>query len=103
LSTITEPVYGVFLTYVYNAAGLLETVTDPLGRQARLTYDDQQNLIKISDAAGQTTTYTYDKLGQTLTGTNAEGMLLFRYTYDKDRRIIEQSDANGTEWLYRWP
>ncbi len=103
LSTVTEPVSGVFLTYAYNATGLLETVTDPLGREARLEYDAQQNLIKITNAAGQSTTYTYDKLGQTLTGTNAEGMLLFRNTYDKDRRLIEQSDANGTEWQYRWP
>ncbi|RKZ76490.1 MAG: hypothetical protein DRR16_30375, partial [Candidatus Parabeggiatoa sp. nov. 3] len=99
VTSVTEPVSGVFLTYAYNAAGLLETVTDPLGRQARLAYDAQQNLIKITNAAGQSTTYTYDKHGQTLTGTNAEGMLLFHNTYDKDRRIIEQSDGTE-EWRY---
>jgi RHS repeat-associated protein len=99
VSNVTEPVSGVFLTYAYNAAGLLETVTDPLGRQARLTYDDQQNLIKITNAAGQSTTYTYDKLGQTLTGTNDEGQVLFHNTYNEDRRIIEQSDGTE-EWRY---
>lgn len=32
VTQVTEPVSGVFLRYAYNAEGLLETVSDPLGR-----------------------------------------------------------------------
>ncbi|MCK5524406.1 MAG: RHS repeat protein [Thiomargarita sp.] len=38
LTRTTEPVSGVFLDYAYNNEGLLETVTDPLDRQAKLEY-----------------------------------------------------------------
>ena len=93
LDKITEPVTGVFLQYAYNASGLLETVTDPLGRQARLEYDANHHLIKLTDAAGQTIHYTYNEVGQILSGTNAEGKLIFRNTYDDQQRIIEQEDG----------
>lgn len=65
LIQITEPVSGVLLRYAYNHNGLLTTVSDSLNRQVQLGYDGDQNLVSITDAAGQTTTYTYNEFGQT--------------------------------------
>jgi RHS repeat-associated protein len=93
MKQVTEPVSGAFLRYAYNAEGLLETVSDPLGRQVRFGYDSNRNLTTITDAAGQTTTYTYNEFGQTLTGTHAGGVQFFSNTYDEEYRIVAQEDA----------
>jgi RHS repeat-associated protein len=90
---ITEPVSGAFLKYSYNADGLLESVSEPLGRQVKFTYDANRNLTTITDAAGQTTTYTYNEHGQTLTGTNVEGVTYFTNTYGDEFKITAQDDA----------
>jgi RHS repeat-associated protein len=94
LTRVTEPVSGVFLDYAYNPEGLLETVTGPLGRTAQLGYDEHHNLVTITDAAGQTTTYTYYDDGRTKTGVNADNVQLFSNTYDDKGRIIAQQDSN---------
>ncbi len=90
---ITEPVSGVFLNYIYNANGLLESVSDPLGRQVKFTYDANRNLTTITDAAGQVTTYTYNEFGQTLTGANAGGITYFTNTHGDEFKVIAQNDA----------
>ncbi|MCP4702247.1 MAG: RHS repeat protein, partial [Gammaproteobacteria bacterium] len=91
---VTEPVSGVYLEYVYNAAGRLESVRDGSGRTARLQYDGEGRLAAITDAAGQTTAYAYNQHGQILAGTDHEGRLLFSNAYDDKYRILEQDDAN---------
>ena len=93
LSKVTEPISGKFLNLVYNATGLVETVTDPLNRQVKLAYDDQQNLTYLTDAAGHITTYTYNTKGQVLTAKDAEGVVIFQNTYDDKGRVISQDDA----------
>ncbi|HIE02252.1 MAG TPA: hypothetical protein EYP59_18550 [Thiotrichaceae bacterium] len=93
LSQITEPVSGKFLSYAYNTAGLLETVTDSLGRQVRLGYDNEHRLTTITDANAQTTTYTYNELGQILTAVTSDGVRLFSNTYDAQGRVIAQDDG----------
>ena len=99
VSQITEPVSGAFIKYTYNADGLLESVSDPLERQVEFTYDADRNLTTITDAAGQVTTYTYNESGQTLTGTNDDGITYFTntyngdFTYDDGFKIISQDDA----------
>jgi len=97
LAMVEEPVSGVFLAYAYNSEGLLATITDPLGRQAKLEYDSNHLLTKMIDAAGQTITYTYNNLGQTLTAVNADGVQLFSNTYDDNHRIISQEDSVGNQ------
>ena len=98
---VTEPVSGAFLRYAYNTEGLLETVSDPLGRQVRLGYDSNRNLTTIIDAAAQTTVYTYTEFGQTLTAINAEAVQLFSNTYDDKNRIVAQDDGVATNQVAR--
>jgi len=101
LIQITEPVSGVFLKYGYNNNGLLTTITDSLNRQVRLGYDSEHNLVTITDAANKTITYTYNEFGQTLTGTNGDGVRLFTNTYDSEGRIIAQDDSVEGNQLFR--
>ncbi|NJL59794.1 MAG: RHS repeat protein [Desulfobacteraceae bacterium] len=101
LSKITEPISGVFLSYAYNAEGLLESVSDPMNRKVKLGYNSNQNLVTITDVAGNTTTYTYNAIGQTLTGLNAEGKQLFSNTYDDEGRVVTQDDGIGSNLLIR--
>jgi RHS repeat-associated protein len=93
LLKVTEPVSGVFLSYAYNSVGLLDTVTDPLGRKVQFNYDADHHLLSITDAAGQTTTFTYNENGQILTATDAQGVSLFSNTYDADGRVVAQDDG----------
>ncbi|OQY55428.1 MAG: hypothetical protein DRR08_15345 [Candidatus Parabeggiatoa sp. nov. 2] len=101
LIQVTEPVSGVFIKYAYNNNNLLATITDSLNRQVHLGYDSDKNLVTITDAAGQTLTYTYNEFGQTLTGINGDGVQLFRNTYDTEGRIISQDDSVEGNQLFR--
>ncbi len=102
LSQVTEAVSGVFLRYDYNEKGLLTSVIDAIDRQAILSYDAHDNLVSMTDAAGQTTRYTYNERGQLLTRTNAEGIVVSRTVYDAKGRAISQEDTNPNNQALRF-
>ncbi|MDM8567886.1 hypothetical protein QUF74_19840 [Candidatus Halobeggiatoa sp. HSG11] len=91
----------MFLKYGYNNNDLLTTVTDSVNRQVKLGYDSEHNLVTITDAANKTMTYTYNEFGQTLTGTNGDGVRLFTNTYDDEGRIIAQDDSVEGNQLFQ--
>jgi len=93
LAKIVEPISGVFLQYAYNAAGLLETVSDSLSRQVRLGYDGNRYLTTLTNANGETTTFAYNDKGQILTATLQNDRLLFSNTYDEQGRVKTQDDG----------
>ena len=51
----------------------LSSVTDPLGNETLLTYDNSGNLLATTDPLGNTTAYTYNAAGQPVTITDAQG------------------------------
>jgi YD repeat-containing protein len=59
LTTITDAV-GQVTTLAYNDADLVESVTDPFGRTASFAYDAAGNLTQITDMAGYWSRLTYD-------------------------------------------
>lgn len=63
-----------FLTYQYDAAGNLTSMTDLRGFQSRFTYDSQHSLVDYYDATGN---------------------LMMKSEYDADGRLIRQTDALG--------
>ncbi len=93
LATVTEPVSGKALSFSYTAAGLLETVIDPLNHQVSFTYDASNNLVTITDPNSKTVTYSYNSDGRVLTAVDAEGNTLFTNTYDIHGRVAAQDDA----------
>jgi len=100
-------------TYAYNLFGHATNVIDPLGRaisliydtngidllevrQTRLgknellsktTYNSQHLPLAITDAAGQTTTFSYNARGQILTAINANNESV-AFTYDANGHLV---------------
>ena len=99
LSTITEPVSGKTLGVSYNQAGLIDIVSDPLNRQVKLAYDEYRNLTGITDPENRNFSYTYTTGGKVLTGLDGEGNTIFINTYDSDGRVAAQDDALVTTTL----
>src|SRR5581483_10464191 len=59
---------GPALAIHYNAAGLIDRVTDPAGRQVLYTYDAaNQHLVSVQATDGTVTGYTYDTGGNPAT------------------------------------
>lgn len=92
LESITEDISGRTLTLSYNANGLLSGISDPLNRAATFTYDGMNRLITYTDAGGYETHYTYNAIGQVLTVTNDDGKKLLDITYDLLGRVIVVDD-----------
>jgi RHS repeat-associated protein len=90
-----DPVGRTF-SYVYaeNGIDLLEVQQTRAGQKqvlSKRTHDAQHLLLTFTDAAGQTTTYTYNARGQVLTKTDAKNETT-TYAYDIDGRL---SSKNG--------
>jgi len=78
----------------YDNDGNLISITDPLGNTTTYAYDSFGNLIEVADALGNTTSYTYDSLGNKLTETDSRGYTTI-YTYDLLSRITTVRDAQN--------
>ncbi|WP_345777875.1 LysM peptidoglycan-binding domain-containing protein [Lysobacter sp. ISL-42] len=86
-------------TLSYDVANRRTTITDPLGQDTILSYDDQGRLLQTSSPAvagvRQIQVFTYNADGQVATirdGLNNE----VKYTYDAAGNLIKQEDAVGT-------
>jgi RHS repeat-associated protein len=136
--------------YAYNAIGNLTGMTDPLGRTTQIvyapngidavtirqktsasgyatiaafTYDDRHLPVTFTDAAGQTTSYSYNQAGQLLSETDAlgqttqyeydihgyllrvvnpNGRIQESYSYDSYGRIATRTDSEGHEVRYEY-
>jgi RHS repeat-associated protein len=87
--------------YTYDDDNNLLSVTDPLGRVTRHTYDDERNRLSTTDILGRTTLYSYDEDNQLVTITGPEG-LIARYLYDLHGRRIRVVDALGQMTRYQY-
>ncbi len=113
-------------TYTYTTFGLVDTMTDPLGRVTDYDHDATGNVIKTTyalgtadestrfyeydsagnvsamiDAVGNRTEYEYDALNRLLVTRNA---LLdqSRYTYDDRGNILTYTNQRGNTRLYTY-
>lgn len=72
------------------------------GTQATLEYDEDDNVIKRTDANGGITTYTYDDNGNMLSATDAMGNTE-RYTYESDfNQVTSYQDKNGNSYRFSY-
>ena len=70
------------------------------GMQSTLEYDDDDNVVKRTDALGRVTTYTYDDRGNMLSMTDALGNTE-RYTYDERyNQVASFQDKNGQSYRF---
>ena len=92
LTTITDMVSGKKIYLQKDSSGKIVRVYDDVSRQATFIYN-QDFLTYICDLNGNTLAYTYNELGQVLTGTDAEGNCYFTNTYDECGRVVSQKDG----------
>ena len=87
-----------FLTQYYyenaNFPTLLTRSIDALGAETSYTYDEDGNLISITDPLENTTTYDYDEYGQRTSVTNALNQIT-SYSYDTLGRLIDLTTPDG--------
>ena len=105
ISTLTRQVCTYQrLTYLltlstYRCADLTAESEDSEGNTTHYEYDDNGNLISVTDEEGKTTTYTYDDHGNMLTMTAPDG-LSYAYTYDAfgnqlTSKVIDSSNTSS--------
>ena len=118
------------ITYVYNAAGLLQSVTDPVmttsytyddaGRQLTVstpdpnsstpltsttTYDGDGNVLTVTDPMGYKTTLQYDLLDHLIQTTQpnpgpGSNSPVTYYVYDNLGELLSVTDAMGRTTIY---
>jgi RHS repeat-associated protein len=86
-------------TFTHDAAGRLLTTTDPLGNTTTNTYDPVGNLRSVRDANAHTTSFTYDGAGRILSVTAPDGSVT-EYTHDAVGNRLSRRDPNGHVTTY---
>ena len=81
---------------------VIEKVGLCCGIQSKLEYDEDDNVIKRTDANGNITSYTYDDRGNMLSLTDAKGNTE-RYTYDATfNNVTSYQDKNGNTYRFTY-
>lgn len=81
---------------------VIEKVGLCCGIQSKLEYDDNDNVVRRTDANGNVTSYTYDDRGNMLSLTDAMGNTE-RYTYDPDfNQVTSFLDKNGNSYRFSY-
>jgi RHS repeat-associated protein len=80
---------------VYQDNVLLRRI-DPLGNETRYVYDENLNLVSLTDANGKTTTMGYDSSGN-LTQRTAPAPLNYEesFIYDAQDNLVSSTDGRG--------
>ena len=98
------------LKYTYDSMGRVSTVSEVEDAEtliATYTYDKNGNLLTATDANGNTTTYTYTAAGkvatvQTPEAAEAGKSYAMRYTYDALGRVLTEENALGGKVTYTY-
>jgi len=81
---------------------VIEKVGLCCGIQSKLEYDDDDNVVKRTDANGNVTSYTYDDRGNMLSLTDAMGNTE-RYTYEENfNQVTSFTDKNGNTYRFTY-
>lgn len=98
LTQVTYPNGGTE-SYVYNPMGWVTSKTNPLGTWT-YTYNKVGDLLTVTDALNNTvSTTTYDRLRRPVTQQDALGNIR-RMVYDRANRRVTSIDGNGHPTIY---
>ena len=96
--TRIEDADGNDRTYTFDERMRTESRKTSEGSDKR-AYNDRNDLVKETDAAGNTVTYEYDEAGNLIKETDAGGNVSTG-AYDEDRNLIEDTDGEGNATKY---
>ncbi|MEW6657080.1 MAG: RHS repeat-associated core domain-containing protein [Thermodesulfobacteriota bacterium] len=94
--------HGQKLTFGYDAAVRLKTVTDAMGRVTNLTYNANNLVTLVTDPFGRTAAFSYDANKNLVQITDMAGYAA-QFTYDSDRFIASLTTGRGTWSFYTEP
>lgn len=92
---------GKTTSYVYDNNDNIIKLTDPLGRTIENTYDANNQLLSVKDSKGFITTYTYDNKGRKTSSKNPKGGIT-AYTYDVRDNLTSVTDPNNKTVSYTY-
>ncbi len=98
LQTSSEDRNGNKTVFAYNNDNNLISVTDPVGLLTSLTYSGNR-ISKITDPAGRSTTFEHDNNGNLVSISDPDGSSR-KFEYDDSHRIISQTAKLGFVTLY---
>jgi RHS repeat-associated protein len=88
-------------TILFNEFGSVEMATDPLGRTTQAQYDVNQNITRLTTAAGTSCQYTYDNNGDLIRQVNPLGdVMTMTYTTGLQLSSVTDSDGHTTKYAY---
>ncbi len=92
-----------FSSYIWDDKGrVIEKVGNCCGFSSKLSYDEDNNVIRHEDANGHVTTYTYDQNGNMLTATDALGYTE-HYTYESTyNNVTSYTDKKGNLYTFTY-
>jgi RHS repeat-associated protein len=98
LTSVTNALNQVTTLSNYDAHGRPQQITDPNGLVTSLSYDLRGRLTS-RNVGGETTSYSYDNVGQLAQVTMPDGSYL-TYTYDPAHRLTQIQDNLGNKIVY---
>jgi YD repeat-containing protein len=95
ITDIIDPV-GRDLHFNLNGNGLITQITAPDGSAVSYAYDDDSGPLRVvTHPDGTTTRYDYNGNEDLTAETDGRGVVVASNTYDSNRRVISQTQANG--------
>lgn len=88
------------ITYLHEG-GVLRTITDNTGTVVNLTYDQNANILSISDGMGNQLVHQYDALGNLLNLRDSRNNIK-HFHYDKLKRVVCVDEPDGNRRLFRY-
>src|SRR5204862_8070059 len=75
---------------------------DNMGRIVSYTYDPAGRLSTVTDVGNGVTTYTYDDQNRMTTIRDARNIVYLTNQYDSAGRVFQQTNADTGTYLYNW-
>ncbi|MFR1351660.1 MAG: DUF6531 domain-containing protein [[Clostridium] symbiosum] len=94
---------GITYRYEYTGTGLLKSKSAPGKRLLDYAYDKNQNVIRMTDLTGKSTTYAYDlldRLERVEDMESGEALAVYRYTPSGRKESLRL--GNGVQTKYRY-